>query len=54
MFSVFATVATVFLENDLVLVFKLVFTSNIISMSANRADKAEFDSNVFLCHYGLL
>jgi hypothetical protein len=52
--GVFAAVAAIFLKNDLVFVFELVFTRNIIPMAANGADETKFDSDVFLCHYGLL
>jgi hypothetical protein len=43
----FATVAAIFLENNLIFIFELVFARNIISMAANSADETEFDSDVF-------
>lgn len=54
MIGVFFAVTAVLLKNDFVFIFKFIFTRNIVTMSANSADKAELDGNVFLCHYGLL
>ncbi len=52
MLRVLTTVATVFLENDFVLVLNFVFTGHIVSVTANCADKTKFNSNVFLSHVG--
>lgn len=50
MLGVFATMTTVLLKDNLIFVLKLIFACYIVTVSADRADKTKFDSNVFLSH----
>ncbi len=44
------TVATVLLKLELILVLKLVFSSDVVSVAANRANETKFDGSVLLGH----
>lgn len=50
MLGVFAAVTAIFLKNDFILVFELIFCGHVVSAPANGADKTEFDNSAWFSH----